>query len=257
MAAYAPLLQSVLDTEPEPPGGVRGADVDYEVAGVKCRGYLAVPTDTDGPVPGILVVHDWLGVTDTVRMRCDMLARLGYAAFAADVFGADVRPSPQEAPQVVGGYYGDIPRWRERLAGAYDRLRAEDAVDDGRTAAIGYCFGGASALQLARTGAELRAVVSFHGSLETGPEGEAEHIRAKLLVLTGAADPVVPDDAVRAFQDELRQAPDVDWELTTYAGAMHAFAVPGTDAPDFGAQYQERADRRSWLAMKEFLAEAV
>lgn len=254
---YAPLLQSVLDREPEPPGGVRGADVDYEVAGTACRGYLAAPADADGPVPGVLVVHDWFGVTDTVRMRCDMLARLGYAAFAADVFGADVRPSPEQAPQVAGSYYSDPARWRERLTGAYDRLRSDRAVDPGRTAAMGYCFGGASALNLARTGADLRAAVSFHGSLSTGPEGEAAGIRAKLLVLTGTSDPIVPDDAVHAFQEELRQAPDVEWEVVTYAGAMHAFAVPGTDAPDHGAQYQERADRRSWQAMKEFFAETL
>lgn len=254
---YAPVLQTVLDREPEPPGGVRGADVDYDAGGTACRGYLAVPGDASGPVPGVLVVHDWIGVSDATRMRCDMLARLGYAAFAADVYGAETRPSESEAPGVAGGYYGNQPLWRERLTAAYERMVSDEAVDGSRTAAIGYCFGGSSALQLARTGADLNAVVSFHGGLSTGPEGEAAGIRAKLLVLTGAADPVVPDDAVRAFQDELRAAPGVDWEVVTYAGAMHAFTVPGVDAPDHGAQYQERADRRSWTAMKDFFAETL
>lgn len=254
---YSQELQTVLDREPEPAGGVRGSVVDYEVDGTACQGYLAVPADATGPLPGVLVVHDWLGVSDLVRMRCDMLARLGYAAFAADVYGADVRPGPQDAAGVAGSFYGDQALWRTRLTGAFDRFVGDDAVDPSRTAAIGYCFGGASALTLARTGADLRAVVSFHGGLMTGPEGEAQGIRAKLLVLTGAADPVVPDSAVQAFQEELRAAPGIDWQVVTYAGAMHAFSVPGANMPDHGAQYQERADLRSWTAMKDFFAEAL
>ena len=255
--SYDPVLQTVLDREPEPAGGITSRDVDYEADGVAYRGYLAVPADATGPVPGVLVVHDWLGVTDATRMRCDMLARLGYAAFAADVYGADVRPSDAEAAGVAGSYYGDQEKWRAHLAAALDRFRQEQAVDTGRLAAIGYCFGGSSALQLARAGADLRAVVSFHGGLSTGPEGEAERITAKLLVLNGGADPVVPDEAVKAFEDELRGAPAVDWQLVTYSGAMHAFTVPTANAPDHGAQYDERADRRSWTAMKDFFAETL
>jgi dienelactone hydrolase len=255
--SYEPVLQTVLDREPEPAGGITARDVDYEADGVAYRGYLAVPAGATGPVPGVLVVHDWLGVTDATRMRCDMLARLGYAAFAADVYGADVRPSDEEAAQVAGSYYGDQEKWRAHLAAALDRFRQEQAVDTERLAAIGYCFGGSSALQLARTGADLRAVVSFHGAVSTGPEGEAQRIKAKLLVLNGGADPVVPDEAVKSFEDELRSAPDVDWQVVTYSGAMHAFTVPTADAPDHGAVYDERADRRSWTAMKDFFAETL
>ena len=252
-----PVLQNVLDRAPEPPGGVVGQDVDYTADGVAYRGYVARPADATGPLPAVLVVHDWLGVTDATRMRCDMLARLGYLAFAADVYGADVRPTEAEAPQVAGGLYGDPTTWRARLGAALDRLTAEPGVDPDRVAALGYCFGGSSALQLARTGADVKAVVSFHGGLSTGPEGEAERIRAKLLVLNGGADPVVPDSAVQAFQDELRAAPAVDWQVVTYAGALHAFTVPTADAPEHGAAYDERADRRSWIAMKDFLAEVL
>jgi dienelactone hydrolase len=255
--SYEPELQTVLDREPEPAGGITASDVDYEADGVAYRGYLAMPAGATGPVPGVLVVHDWLGVTDATRMRCDMLARIGYAAFAADVYGADVRPSEAEAPRVAGSYYGDQATWRTRLAAALDRFRQEQGVDTGRLAAIGYCFGGSSALQLARTGADLRAVVSFHGGLSTGPAGEAEQISAKLLVLNGGADPVVPDEAVHAFEQELRAAPAVDWQLVTYSGAMHAFTVPTAHAPDHGAEYDERADRRSWIAMKDFFAETL
>lgn len=254
---YEAVLQTVLDREPEPSGGTVGAEVEYDAAGVPALGYLARPADASGPLPGVLVVHDWLGVTDATRMRCDMLARLGYAAFAADVYGADVRPDQGEAPQVAGQFYGNQELWRTRLTAALDRLAAEPDVDSARLAAIGYCFGGSSALQLARTGAELRAVVSFHGGLQVGPEGEAAKIRAKVLVLTGAADPLVPDSDVVAYEDDLRTAPEVDWQLVNYSGAMHAFTVPTANAPEFGAAYQEQADRRSWVAMKAFFDETL
>jgi dienelactone hydrolase len=252
---YAANLADILDREPMPAAGVVGTEVDYTVGDVACRGYLARPDD-DGSHPGVLIVHDWLGVTDYVRMRADMLARLGYAAFAADVYGADVRPSPAEAPAVAGSYYGNRSLWRERVTGGFDRLLAEPSVDRTHMAAIGYCFGGSGALELARTGVELRAVVSFHGALRTGADGEAQRIRAKLLLLCGAIDPVVPDDAVVAFKDEMRQAPDLDWQLTTYAGAMHAFTIPDANTPEHGAQFNPVAERRSWQAMKAFLAEA-
>lgn len=257
MPTYATDLDRILTREPEPDGGVRTTDVDYDVDGTACRGFLAVPATADGPVPGVLVVHDWLGVTDVVRMRCEMLARLGFAAFAADIYGADTRPTDAEAAQVAGRFYGDQALWRRRVVGAYERMNREEAVDSGRTAAIGYCFGGSTALQLARTGADLRAVVSFHGGLQAGPEGEASAIRASLLILTGANDPVVPDEAVRSVQDEFRQVPELDWQVVTYAGAMHAFAVPGANAPDHGAVFDQRAERRSWIAMKDFFAEVL
>ncbi|WP_022905335.1 dienelactone hydrolase family protein, partial [Curtobacterium sp. B18] len=120
---------------------------------------------------------------------------------------------------------------------------------------MGYCFGGSAALELARTGADLVGAVSFHGGLIVHDPSDASAIRAKLLVLTGASDPVVPDETVVAWDDDMRAAPEVDWHLVSYAGAMHAFAVPGTDAPDHGALYHARADRRSWRALEVFLAE--
>jgi dienelactone hydrolase len=254
MPPYAPDLTEILEREPLPATGVTGEEVDYAVGDVACRGYLARPGG-EGPHPGVLVVHDWLGVTDYVRMRADMLARLGYTAFAADVYGADVRPSPAEAPGLAGGFYGDRALWRERVTGGFERLLAEPDVDRSRTAALGYCFGGSTALELARTGADVSAVVSFHGGLPPGPEGEAQRIRAKLLVLSGAIDPVVPDEAVVAFERELRAAPELDWQLVVYSGAMHAFTLPDANAPDHGAQFNAVAERRSWQAMKTFLAE--
>ncbi|SDO74180.1 Dienelactone hydrolase [Microbacterium sp. ru370.1] len=254
MDSYAPNLSDLLEREPLPASGIACDDVDYEADGVAYRGYRARPAGA-GRHPGVLVVHDWLGVTDYVRMRCDMLARLGYSAFAADVFGADVRPTPQGAAAVAGRFYQDRALWRKRLVEAFDQLRTDASVDATRTAAIGYCFGGSSVLELARTGADVDAVVSFHGGLLTGSEGEAEKITAKLLVLHGAADPVAPDEDVLAFENDLRTAPSVDWQVIAYANAMHAFTLPDADAPEHGAQFQATAERRSWTAMKTFLAE--
>lgn len=256
MTTYSADLTGILDREPLPASGIDSGEVEYHVDGVDYRGYLARPAG-EGRFPGVLVVHDWLGVTDYVRMRCDMLARLGYAAFAADVYGADVRPAPEEAAGVAGGFYQDRPLWRKRMTEAFDHLVSQPSVDSQRTAAIGYCFGGSSVLELARTGAAVDAVVSFHGGLLTGPAGEAERITAKLLVLHGAADPVVPDDALLAFENDLRTAPSVDWQVVSYANALHAFTLPDADAPEHGAQFQAVAERRSWTAMKAFLAEVL
>ncbi len=252
-----PDLAAIRDREPVPSFAVRTADVRYEHDGTTLLGHLAAP-DGDGPYPGVLVVHDWFGVGDHVRVRCEMLARLGYVALAADIYGEGVRPTTgAQASELARGFYGDLSLLRGRARAGLARLASEPGVDPSRLAAIGYCFGGSTVLQLARSGADLAGVVSFHGGLQTGPPGEAAAIRASVLVLTGASDPVVPDSAVTAWEDELRQAPEAEWQVVTYSGAMHAFTVPGTDAPEHGSQFQPTAERRSWVAMKEFLAEIL
>jgi dienelactone hydrolase len=256
MSNYEPKLAAILDREPLPSTGIESREIDYTARGVACRGYLARPADAVAR-PGVLVVHDWLGVGDHVRMRAEMLARLGYVAFAADIFGADVRPSDAEAPAVAARYYGNPALWRERVVGGFTRFLQEPNLDRARCAAIGYCFGGASVLQLARTGADLKAVVSFHGGLHAGPAGEANQIKAKLLILHGANDPHVTDQQVQAFVNELRATPSVDWQLVVYSGAMHAFAVPTTNSPEHGAQYNPAAEQRSWRAMRTFLAQTL
>ena len=256
MSGYEPKLAAILDREAPLPTGVQSREIDYTIGGTAFRGYFARPAD-DTLRPAVLVVHDWYGVNDHVRMRVEMLARLGYVAFAADIFGAEVRPSAAEAPGVVAYYYGNQALWRERVLGGFARLREEPDLDQAHCAAIGYCFGGATVLQLARTGADLQAVVSFHGNLHTGATGETERIRAKLLLLHGAIDPHVPDQEVLAFANELRAVPSVDWQLVAYSGAMHAFAVPSADSPEHGAQFNSLAEQRSWQAMKSFLMETL
>jgi dienelactone hydrolase len=246
----------VLQTVPEPAGAdIRVDDVPYDHEGTELLGVLAKDAAIAGRRPAVLVVHDWHGVNEHVEARVTMLARLGYVAFGADIYGAGVRPGDDTAAQVAGGFYQDLPLLRARATAGLERLLADPDVDPARVVVMGYCFGGSTALELARTGADLVGAVAFHGGLIAHDPSDAAAIRAKLLVLTGGADPVVPDEAVHAWQDEMRAAPDVDWQVVTYSGAMHAFAVPGTDAPDHGAQYQERADRRSWQALRVFLAE--
>jgi dienelactone hydrolase len=252
----SPDLQRVLDSVPDP-GGVTTSDEVYAATDVDLEGFLAKPARASSSdlVPGVLVLHDWMGVIDHVEVRAQMLARLGYIALAGDVYGQGVRPSPQEAAGEAGKYYGDVPLFRSRLLANLERLRAEPGVDPSRIAVMGYCFGGSGALELARAGADVAGVVSFHGGLGTGMPAEKGAVTAPLLVMTGAADPVVPDEAVVAFEDEMRAAEAPDWQVLSYSGVMHAFAVPGTDAPDHGAQYDARADRRSWQQLEAFLDE--
>lgn len=254
MGNFDSQLNAILNRETLPASGVDAREIDYVVEGNAFRGYIARPADALIR-PAVLVVHDWYGVTDHVRMRAEMLARLGYIAFAADLFGANVRPTPAEAPGVIAQFYSKPLLWRSRVTGAFERLLDEANLDPARCGAIGYCFGGASVLQLARTGASLQGVVSFHGNLPTGSPGEASLIKAKLLILHGASDPHVSDEEVLTYINDLRSAPSLDWQLTFYSGAMHAFAVPGANSPEHGVQYDSVAEQRSWLAMKSFFAE--
>ncbi|MFF1635206.1 dienelactone hydrolase family protein [Leifsonia sp. NPDC058248] len=223
--------------------------VRYEHEGLALEGYLARDVQADERRPAVLILHDWGGVGDTVRMRAQMLARLGYVAFAADLYGAGVRPTGDAAPVEAQKYYRDLPLLRSRVAAGFTHLLQHPAVDPARLAVIGYCFGGMAALEFARTGAPARGVVSFHGGLITHDPSDAGAIAASLLVLTGAADPSVPDEAVVSFENELRAAPHLDWQVTTYSGAPHAFTIPGID------RYRPLADARSWRALVCFLDE--
>jgi dienelactone hydrolase len=241
--------EELLRTVPVPHGArLEASSITYGHDGTELEGYVAHDAAANEPRPGIVVVHDWLGVGPNVELRAQMLARLGYVALAADIFGAGVRPTHETAPALVGQYYGDLDLMRARVRAAYDTLVELPQVDENRIAVMGYCFGGSAALEFARTGADLRGAVSFHGRLLTHDPSDAANIRATLLVLTGGADPVVPDTAIAAFQEELRAAPDVDWTVTTYSGAPHAFTVPGPN-------YRAAADARSWQAMSSFFDE--
>ncbi|WP_243065057.1 dienelactone hydrolase family protein [Humibacter sp. RRB41] len=244
-AAHDELLAHV----PLPHGAkIESSPITYGHDGTELEGYVSHDAAANEPRPGILIVHDWLGVGPNVEVRAQMLARLGYVAFAADIYGAAERPTPETASTLVGKYYGDLPLMRARVQAAYDTLIELPQVDETRIAVIGYCFGGSAALEFARTGADIRGVVSFHGRLITHDPSDADAIRAKLLILTGGVDPVVSDDDLHAFQDELRAVPGLDWQTVIYSGAPHAFTVPGE-------KYRPLADARSWRAQLDFFDE--
>jgi len=235
---------------------VKTRTVEYRDGDVVLEGYLAWDDALKGPRPGVLVVHQWMGVSANERMRAEQLAALGYVALAADVYGKGARPAnQQEAGALAGKYKGDRALLRSRVAAGLAELKRQPLVDGRRTAAIGYCFGGTAALELARSGAEVAGVVTFHGGLDSLTPADGKNIRAKVLVLHGADDPFVPAADIAAFQQELRAA-GVDWQMVYYSGAVHSFTQKeaGSD-PSRGAAYNERADRRSWQALRDFLAE--
>ena len=228
----------------------------YEQGGKTLEGYLAYDDAAEGRLPGVLVVHDWMGLRSSTKKRAEALAALGYVAFAADIYGKDARPADQkEAGAAAGIYKSDRKLMRERAAAGLEVLKKQDKTDSSRTAAIGYCFGGMAVLELARSGADVQGVVSFHGGLDTPDLNGAKNIKAKVLVLHGADDPFAPAEHVTALDDELRQA-GADYQIHLYGGAVHSFTEPeaGND-PSKGAAYNESADKRSWEAMKQFFAE--
>jgi dienelactone hydrolase len=252
MKGFLAVLAALAFTLPAA-AGVNTEVVEYKQGDVVLQGYLAYDESLTGKRPGILVVHDWLGVSGETTMRVEMLAGLGYVAFAADIYGKGVRPkNGQEAMAEAGKYYQDRTLWRARAKAGLDFLASRPEVDPSRLGVMGYCFGGGTSLELARSGAPVKGVVSFHGSLSTPTPEDARNIKGNVLVLHGAEDPYVKQADVTAFMDEMRKG-GVDWELVQYSGAVHAFTIKreGTDNSK-GAAYNAQADRRSWEAMKNF-----
>ncbi len=230
--------------------------VRYRAGDTELEGWLVYDDGVSGKRPGVLVAHQWMGLTDYEKRRAEMLAKLGYVAFCADVYGIGVRPrDTAEAGALAGKYKNDRTLLRSRLNAALEVLQNQSQVDRTRLAAIGYCFGGTAVLELARAGADLGGVVSFHGGLGAGTPAASGPIRCAVLALHGADDPFVPAAEVAAFQDEMRRA-GADWQLVSYGGAVHSFThwTAGSDNSK-GAAYNERADRRSWEAMRDFFEE--
>jgi dienelactone hydrolase len=230
--------------------------IEYKDGETVCEGYLAYDGATKNPRPGILVIHDWMGVAPYSKGRAEQLAQLGYVAFVADIYGKGVRPKDaQEASAEAGKYKADRALLRRRVNAGLTQLNQQKLVKPGQIAAIGYCFGGTTVIELARSGADVRGVVSFHGGLDSPNPTDGKNIKAKILALHGADDPFVKPADVAAFQDEMRQA-NVDWEMVYYGGAVHSFTHPGAGTEKSkGAAYNEAADKRSWQAMKDFFAE--
>ena len=224
--------------------GAGGSSVMYKVDGQSYEGYYVSPS---AKAPLVLLIHDWDGLTDYEVKRAEMLAGLGYAVFAADLFGAGVRPTEvTDKRQHTGELYKNREKMRKLMTGALDTAKSRGA-NIGNAVAAGYCFGGAAVLELARSGADLKGFATFHGGLKT-PEGQNyDKTRGEILVMHGSADSAITLDQFAELGKEL-EAAGIAHEMITYGGAKHAFTVYGGD------RYNEAADRKSWKRFQEFLA---
>ncbi|QQR91354.1 MAG: dienelactone hydrolase family protein [Myxococcales bacterium] len=243
--------------EQQPKTGIQGEEVSYQADGVTLKGYLAYNADQADKRPGVLVVHEWWGHNDYARKRARMLAEMGYTALALDMFGEGKNTThPETAKQFVGEVLKDANVGEVRFNAALSLLKAHDTVDPDKIAAIGYCFGAGVVLHMARVGADLNAVASFHGSLDTNTPAKRGTIKAKLLVQNGGADPFVPPALVKKFKNEMKKA-KADLTFINYPGAKHAFTNP--EATELGKEnnlplaYDKAADEKSWQELKLFL----
>jgi len=241
----------------EGPSEVREERVEYWCGDTLLVGHLLVPDEAVAPRPGVLVFPEWWGVNDYPRRRARQLAAHGYVAFAADMFGdgATTDDAAEAAQWSADTRLGPLSRARSRAA--LKVLVARPGVDADRVAAIGFCFGGDVALELARDGADLRGVVAFHASLTSIEPAAAGRLSAAVLALHGADDPLTPPERVAAFADEMRAA-KADWQLVSYGGAVHSFSNPDADAAGIdGVAYDEPAARRAWTHHLTFLTEVL
>lgn len=231
-------------------------EVEYKQGDTTLEGYLAYDDSISGKRPGVLIVHQWMGLTDYEKMRARMLAEMGYVAFCADIYGKGIRPTtPQEAGAQAGKFKGDRQLLRARVNAGLETLKQNPLVDTSRVAAIGYCFGGTTVIELARSGAQLNGIVSFHGGLDSPTPAGGANIKCKVLVLAGADDPFQKPDDLAAFENEMRDN-KVNWQIVFYGGAVHAFTQKDVDKLGMaGAKYNAQADKRSWQAMKDFFGE--
>lgn len=237
-------------------GKIIAKDVEYKCNDMTMQGYIAYDSAIKGKRPAVIIVHEWNGLGDYVKMRAKQVAELGYVAFCADIYGKGVRATTmEESAKLAGTYRADPKLMRERINAALDELKKNEMVDTENIAAMGYCFGGGVALELARNGADIKGVISFHGSINNLEPTITRTIKAKVLVMQGADDKSVGPDAIMAFTNDMRNI-KADWQLILYGGAVHGFTNPanGND-PEKGVAYNEKADKRSWKAMKSFLKE--
>jgi dienelactone hydrolase len=204
----------------------------------------------------VLIAHTWAGCGPFERGKAAEIANLGYVALAVDLYGGGVvGGSTEENAKLMSVLLDDRALLQRRMTAALNTLKALESVDADRTAAIGYCFGGLCVLDLARTGASFQAAVSFHGLLGPPDNIEASNVRARVLVLHGWDDPMAQPESVQALADELTGA-GADWQIHAYGRTMHAFTNPAANNPEMGTVYDAQADRRSWISMRQFLADS-
>jgi dienelactone hydrolase len=258
MRALAVML-TVFSVAATTSAAVQTRTVEYQVGGQTYEGFLAWDDAQDVQKPGVIVIHEWWGNDEYSRSRARQLAELGYVGFAIDMYGkGKTTQDPQQAAAWAGAVRSDPEKARPLLQAALDTLKQQPQVDANRLAAIGYCFGGSMALNMARWGMGVDGVVSFHGDLSNpSPQRNANKIDAKVLVAHGAADTFVPQQQLDAFKEEMAKA-GADLVIKVYPGAQHSFTNPGADRHGMeGIKYDEAADRKSWEDMKEFLARVL
>ena len=234
-----------------------GRTVHYSDCLQPLEGYLAAPPSAIG-LPGVVIVPSWLNITESIRHRAERLAHLGYAAFVADVFGAKVLPAPPQSPlEVIKPFLENRQFFRQRLLAGLEAFCREPECSPTNVAAIGYCLGGCGVLDLARSGTNLRGVVSLHGILDSPLRVKLGTLKSKILVLHGDEDPVASIDAIMRFREEMRQI-GANWEINIYSDARHGFTgegVVGGNTP--GAGFHPQSEARSWAATVAFLHEVL
>ena len=230
--------------------------IDYQDDEILLEGYYAYDNKTEKKKPAILICHDWSGKNNFVCQKADQLAELGYVGFALDMYGkGKIGTSKEEKMELMEPFMQDRNLLQKRILAAFEAVKKIDFVDETKIGAIGFCFGGLCALDLARSGADLKGVVSFHGLLNA-PEIKTQRIKSKILALHGYDDPMATPDKVITFANEMTKA-NVDWQLHMYGQTMHAFTNPEAHDPGFGTVYAKNADERSWVAMKNFFKEIL
>jgi dienelactone hydrolase len=229
--------------------------IDYLDQDVLLEGFFAFDDAIEGMRPVVLIHHAWGGRDEFVADKARKLAEMGYLAFATDMYGKGIRgASSDENAQLMQPFMQDRAKLQARLLAALRTVKLMPWADNNKVAAMGFCFGGLCALDLARTGADILGVVSFHGLLIPPENIPDPHVKAKILVLHGHEDPMAPPEQVLALQNEMTKA-GADWQVHVYGGTMHAFTNPVANDPAFGTVYQPSADRRSWQAMQNFFSE--
>lgn len=222
------------------------------------EGYVAFDDASKSSRPAVIVVHDWMGITAFTKEKVEQLAKEGYVAFAADVYGKDVRPKDgNEAGQLAGKFKNDRTLMRAHMKAALEKLISMKEVNAKKVVVMGYCFGGTASLELARSGADLVGTASFHGGLSNPAPADAKNIKGSVLVMHGADDPYVPALEVKNFKQEMKTA-KINMQFISYPGAVHAFAVPsaGSDKSK-GAAYNAEADKKSWKDFEKFLKKVM
>lgn len=231
--------------------------IDYRHDDTCLEGFLAFDDSQSRPLPAIMIAHAWGGRDDFVCNKARKLAELGYAAFALDMYGKGILgSSPEENARLMQPFMKDRGLLQARMQVALDAVRKLPQVDPKRVAALGFCFGGLCVLDLARTGANLCGVISFHGLFIPPDNRSGKRIAAKVIALHGHDDPMVTPEQLNALARELTEA-GADWQIHIYGKTMHAFTNPRANDPGFGTVYNETADRRSWVSMQNFLAEVL